>query len=87
MESVKQYIFPFTVECVPEGGYYAECPILPGCHVEGGIYAEAIENLEDAIQVFLRSYREIGKPIPAVPLIDRHTVVSSGIPVAVRRGA
>ena len=49
-----------------EGGYYAECPLIQGCHVEGETYIEAIENLTDAIQIIIDSYRELGKPLPDV---------------------
>ncbi|MBI2920794.1 MAG: type II toxin-antitoxin system HicB family antitoxin [Planctomycetes bacterium] len=78
------YLFPIMVECLEEGGYYAECPVLQGCHVEGDTYAEAVENLEDAIRLFLKSYRELGKPLPAIPRIQRRTAVTGGIPMAIR---
>ena len=74
-------LFPIAVECLEEGGYHAECPVLQGCHVEGLTYAEAIENLEDAIKAFLDSYRELGKKLPSVPRIARHTAVPGGIPM------
>ncbi|MEK7449567.1 MAG: type II toxin-antitoxin system HicB family antitoxin [Planctomycetota bacterium] len=73
------YLFPMVVEYLVEGGYFAECPILSGCHVEGATYAEAVENLESAIKTILKSYKELGKKIPDVPVIKRTTVVSAGI--------
>ena len=30
----KTQLYPLVIECLAEGGYYAECPVLPGCHVE-----------------------------------------------------
>ncbi|VAW42833.1 hypothetical protein MNBD_CHLOROFLEXI01-4552 [hydrothermal vent metagenome] len=46
-----KYQVSVLVESLEEGGYYAECPILPGCHVEGKNYWEALENLEDIIRI------------------------------------
>lgn len=81
---MKQYFFPIAVECLEEGGYYAECPLLPGCHVEGKTYSEAVRNLDDAIRIFLRSYRDLGKSMPLVPKLDRRVVVTGGIAVPIR---
>lgn len=78
---MKTHLYPVILECMEEGGYYAECPILQGCHVEGETYAEALENLEDAIRVILESYKELGKPLPTIPEIEGHLVVSGSIPI------
>jgi len=80
---VKTHLYPIILECMEEGGYYAECPILQGCHVEGETYAEALENLEDAIRVILESYRELGKPLPTIPEIEGGLVVTGSIPFRV----
>jgi predicted RNase H-like HicB family nuclease len=78
---MKTLIYPVMVECMEEGGYYAECPVLPGCHVEGETYTEAIENLEDAINIFIKSYKDLGKALPDIPIVEGCVVVSSSIPV------
>jgi len=59
-----EYRVPVVVEPLEEGGYYAECPILPGCHVEGATYLEALENLEDAIRIHIEGRLEFGDPLP-----------------------
>ena len=59
-------LYPIIVECMEESGYYAECSSIQGCHVEGETYIEAIENLTDAIQIIIASYRELRKPLPDV---------------------
>lgn len=47
-------------EC-EEGGYTVTCPALPGCIPEGDTYQEALDNITDAIQLYLRAVaREIG---------------------------
>jgi len=81
---VKTHLYPIIVECMEEGGYYAECPILQGCHAEGETYTEAVENLEDAIRIILESYKELGKPAPAIPAIEGNLVVAGSIPVLVK---
>jgi len=37
--------------------------------------------LEDAIKVFIESYRELGKELPRIPEVEGDVVVSSGIPM------
>ena len=59
-----EYQVPVIVEPLEEGGYYAECPILPGCHVEGETYLEALENLEDIIRIHIEGRIEFGDPLP-----------------------
>ena len=80
---MQQYLYPIMVECLEEGGYYAECPMLQGCHVEGETYAEVMENIEDAIKVIRKSYQELDKKLPEVPLFQGNIIVTSSIPVAV----
>jgi predicted RNase H-like HicB family nuclease len=41
-------------EC-EEGGYTVACPTLPGCISEGDTYEEALENVKDAIALYLRA--------------------------------
>ena len=80
---MKTHLYPIILECMEEGGYYAECPILPGCHVEGETYTKTLENLEDAIRVILESYKELGKPTPTIPEVEGNLIVTSSIPVQV----
>lgn len=64
-----RYDVPVVVEALEEGGYYAECPILQGCHVEGDTYLEALENLEDAIRLHIQGRLEFGDPLPPELLV------------------
>lgn len=59
-----QYRVPVIVEPLDEGGFYGECPILQGCHVEGETYLEALENLEDAIRLHIEGRLQFGDPLP-----------------------
>ena len=39
-----------------EDGISVSCPELPGCHSQGATVAEALENIQDAIQGYLELY-------------------------------
>jgi predicted RNase H-like HicB family nuclease len=41
-----------------EYGYDVHVPTLPGCHSQGETEAEALENIQDAIAVYLQSDEE-----------------------------
>ena len=34
-------------------GYDVSCPALPGCHSQGDTRSDALENIKDAISVYL----------------------------------
>jgi predicted RNase H-like HicB family nuclease len=34
-------------------GYFVSCPALQGCYSQGETYAEAIENIQDAIRLHI----------------------------------
>lgn len=48
-----------------EDGYWvAECPSLPGCVRQGKTKQEALENIEEAIALYIEVLRERGLPVP-----------------------
>ena len=47
--------FTVVLEEADEGGYTVTVPALPGCISEGDTYEEAIENIKDAVQLYLRA--------------------------------
>ena len=47
-------IFPINIEPCEEGGFFANCPILQGCHAEGETYGEAIDNISDVIKAHIK---------------------------------
>ena len=47
-----------------DGGYVAVVPALPGCVSQGDSRAEALKNIEEAIELYLEDVREAGEPIP-----------------------
>jgi predicted RNase H-like HicB family nuclease len=64
---MKTILYPIIIEALKEGGYFAQCPIFQGCNVEGKTYPEATENIQDAINIMIESYKELGKEIPDIP--------------------
>ncbi|MHB1646974.1 MAG: type II toxin-antitoxin system HicB family antitoxin [bacterium] len=59
-----QYNYTIILEKEDAGGYHVFCPTLPGCHTYGDTYDEAIENVKDAINLYLESLKEHKEPIP-----------------------
>lgn len=59
-----EYKFAVVIEPCEEGGYFATCPALPGCHTEGETYEEVIQNIRDAIKLYIEDLQETGEPIP-----------------------
>jgi predicted RNase H-like HicB family nuclease len=48
-----------------EDGYWvAECPSLPGCISQGKTRDEAIANIKEAIQGYIKALEQDGLPVP-----------------------
>ncbi len=47
-----------------DGFYIAECPSLPGCISQGKTREEALENIREAIRLYIDVLKEDGLPIP-----------------------
>ncbi len=47
--------YTVVLEEAEEGGYTVTVPALPGCISEGDTYEEALENIKDAIDLYLRA--------------------------------
>ena len=56
----------YTVELEPqkEGGYTVTVPVLPGCISEGDTLEEALKNIKDAIEGYLKVLAKHGRSIP-----------------------
>lgn len=53
------------LETEEEGGYSVYCPALPGCYSQGDTVEEALANIQEAIQLYIETLKDLGKPIPA----------------------
>lgn len=65
--SQKTYIYPITVELCEEGGFFASCDSLQGCHADGETYGEAIDNIREVIKMHIEA-RKKDKKIRNLPL-------------------
>lgn len=59
----KMMRLPITVYQDEEGWYVVECPVIPGCMSQGKTQAEALRNIQEAIQVCLEVRQEQGLPL------------------------
>lgn len=73
----KVYNFTVIIEPCEEGGYYGECPSLPGCHVQAESYEETLDELRAAIDGMIEDYQKNGEVIPQ----DSVTVTSLRVAV------
>ncbi|WP_373838685.1 type II toxin-antitoxin system HicB family antitoxin [Methanospirillum sp.] len=65
----------FKVELIqePDGGYIAHVPALPGYHTQGDSFDEVIENIKDAIQI----YMDVLSEESTISLSNSHSKLSS----------
>ena len=45
------------------------CPALPGCHTQGDSYDEVLEDIEDAVKLYIESLKAHKEPIPEEDII------------------
>lgn len=64
-----QFRYTAILEHQPDGGYHVFCPALPGCHSEGDNLEEALQNIKEAIEVYLESLTAHGEAIPKEDLL------------------
>jgi predicted RNase H-like HicB family nuclease len=72
--SVTKYQRQVIIEPDETGGYVISCPSLPGCHSQGESIDEALENIRDAIELYIEVLIEDSLPVPEDTL-DRVLVV------------
>jgi predicted RNase H-like HicB family nuclease len=44
--------------------FLADVPELPGCMAHGASHAEALQNAQEAIQLWVETAEEDGRPVP-----------------------
>lgn len=57
----------YTILLIPdpeEGGYTATVPALPGCISEGDTLEDTMENIRDAIRLYLEDVEATGERVP-----------------------
>lgn len=61
-----------------DGVWIAECPSLPGCVSDGKTKSEAITNIQEAIELYIATLKENGRPVPE----ERFEALVIAIPAA-----
>ncbi|AKA49453.1 antitoxin HicB [uncultured archaeon] len=66
MNNSNPILIKFTVILEPqeEGGFTVTVPALPGCISEGETIEEALNNIKEAIELYIKVLKEDEKPIP-----------------------
>ena len=61
MDNNNKQVYNYTVilEKEHDGGYHAFCPILKGCHSQGDSFEEAIDNITEAIELYIESLKAV----------------------------
>ena len=57
--------YTVILEAEEEGSCHVWCPALKGCHSQGEMQQEALENIREAVAAYLESVQADGLPLPA----------------------
>ena len=68
-KSKKNYNYTVLLEREEDRGYHAFCPIFKGCHSQEDNFEEAIDNITEAIKLYVESLLTDNQPIPKEDLI------------------
>jgi len=60
-----------------DGGYHAFVPVLKGCHTQGDTLDEAIENIREAIALYLESLAAAGERMPVEDILIKPIEVAA----------
>jgi len=57
----------------PEGGFFVECPALPGCYSQGESVQEALDNIREAILLAIEDLEATDETVPegGAPLVTQ----------------
>ncbi|MFN0133405.1 MAG: type II toxin-antitoxin system HicB family antitoxin [Phycisphaerales bacterium] len=64
VQNVPQRSWRVVVHRDEDGAWCADVPAMPGCVSSGVTRAEAIDNIREAIQIWLETQTDLGRPIP-----------------------
>ena len=59
-----------------DAGYIAIAPDLPGCSAFGETPAEAVQEMQDAMDSWLQAWQSLGRPLPE-PRTRPHKVAAA----------
>jgi predicted RNase H-like HicB family nuclease len=70
---MKPYHFPIIVEHDSDG-YFVSCPALQGCYTQGDTYEEAMQNIADAVQLYIEDVVARGGSLPEIGTVSLTTL-------------
>ncbi len=73
---MEKYHYMVILEREEDGGFHAYCPVLKGCHSQGDTLNEALDNIKEAIEVYLESQRESGEALPMEDILIKPVEVA-----------
>ena len=56
--------YTVVLEQEPDGGFVAHVPSLPGCVSQGDTRDEVLDNIREAIELYIEDCRAAGDPVP-----------------------
>ena len=56
--------YTVILEREADGGYVASVPLLPGCVSQGDSREEALDNIREAIELYVEDCQAAGDPVP-----------------------
>lgn len=70
--------FPVVLLPQDEGGYFVQCPTLPGCYSQGESVEEALANIREAIELVLEDMASRGETPPhsGAPIVTEVTIAA-----------
>jgi antitoxin HicB len=73
-EGMAGNMYIVEIERDEDGIYVASAPALPGCYTQGGTRAEAMQNIRDAIKLYIAARKALGEPVPCERAVGRGMV-------------
>ena len=53
MKKDRELTLPIYIELGSDGYYFVECPVFQGCYTQGKTFKEALENIQEVIDLVL----------------------------------
>jgi predicted RNase H-like HicB family nuclease len=60
----RTYIFQVSLVIETDGRWSAVCPVLPGCATWARTRAAALDNIQEAVELYVEDLLESGEPLP-----------------------
>jgi predicted RNase H-like HicB family nuclease len=56
--------YTVILERESDGGFVASVPVLPGCVSQGDTREEAMDNIKEAVELYVEDCVAVGDPVP-----------------------